>query len=159
MVVTWKHDSTPSRTVDLSILNKFCHHKTFATASPFQLMRQIPKETWNTVMDVWNGYHSVLTTFITPFSHCRYTRALQGFLSSGDGYNCRCPFSRRNGVLTTPSTMTRTWNNTGGGPLTSWPSSVDPLLYLTWQNFNSLRGQLTLRFSGYLTLPFNHFNS
>ena len=43
------------------------------------------------------GYHSVplresdrhLTTFITPFGRWRYTRAPQGFLSSGDGYNRR----------------------------------------------------------------------
>ena len=47
--------------------------------------------------DAWNGYHSVplresdrhLTTFITPFGKWRYTRAPQGFLSSGDGYNKR----------------------------------------------------------------------
>ena len=45
--------------------------------------------------DAWNGFHSVplrkadrpLTTFITPFGRWRYTRAPQGFLSSGDGYN------------------------------------------------------------------------
>ena len=30
-----------------------------------------------------------LTTFITPFGRWRYTRAPQGFLSSGDGYNRR----------------------------------------------------------------------
>ena len=49
------------------------------------------------VTDAWNGYHSVplrksdrhLTTFITPFGRWRYTRAPQGFLSSGDGYNRR----------------------------------------------------------------------
>jgi len=43
--------------------------------SPFHLARQIPKDTWKTVMDAWNGYHSIplresdrhLTTFITPF--------------------------------------------------------------------------------------------
>ena len=47
--------------------------------------------------DAWNGYHSVplresdrhLTTFITPFGRWRYTRAPQGFLTSGDGYNRR----------------------------------------------------------------------
>ena len=30
-----------------------------------------------------------LTTFITPFGRWKYTRAPQGFLSSGDGYNRR----------------------------------------------------------------------
>ena len=47
--------------------------------------------------DAWNRYHSVplresdrhLTTFITPFKRWRYTRAPQGFLSSGNGYNRR----------------------------------------------------------------------
>ena len=63
--------------------------------SPFQLARRIPKDTWKTVTDAWNGYHSVplrdsdrhLTIFITPFGCWRYTRAPQGFLSSGDRYN------------------------------------------------------------------------
>ena len=97
MVVTRKHDGSPRRTVDLSPLNKFCQRETFATESPFQLARRIPGNTWKTVTDAWNGYHSVplrdsdrhLTTFITPFGRWRYTRAPQGFLSSGDGYNRR----------------------------------------------------------------------
>jgi hypothetical protein len=65
--------------------------------SPSHLARRIPKETWKTVTDAWNGYHSVplresdrhLTTFITPFGRWRYLRAPQGFLSSGYGYNRR----------------------------------------------------------------------
>ena len=97
MVVTRKHDGTPRRTVDLSPLNKNCQRETFASESPFHLARRVPKGTWKTVSDAWNGYHSVplrecdrhLTTFITPFGRWRYTRAPQGFLSSGDGYNRR----------------------------------------------------------------------
>jgi len=97
MVVTRKHDGTPRRTVDLSPLNKHCKCETFASESPFHLARRVPKGTWKTVTDAWNGYHSVplresdrhLTTFITPFGRWRYTRAPQGFLSSGDGYNRR----------------------------------------------------------------------
>lgn len=97
MVVTRKHDGSPRRTVDLSPLNKYCQRETFATESPFHLARRIPKDTWKTVTDAWNGYHSVplrqsdrhLTTFITPFGRWRYLRAPQGFLSSGDGYNRR----------------------------------------------------------------------
>ena len=97
MVITRKHDGSPRRTVDLSPLNKFCTRETFAMESPFHLARRIPKDTWKTVTDAWNGYHSVplresdrhLTTFITPFGRWRYTRAPQGFLSSGDGYNRR----------------------------------------------------------------------
>lgn len=97
MVVTRKHDGSPRRTVDLSPLNKFCKRETFASESPFQLARRVPGDTWKTVADCWNGYHSVplresdrhLTTFITPYGRFRYTRAPQGFLSSGDGYNRR----------------------------------------------------------------------
>ena len=95
MVITRKHDGFPRCTVDLSPLNKFCKRETFATETPFHLARRIPKETWKTVTDAWNGYCSVplrqsdrhLTTFITPFGLWRYTRAPQGFLSSADGYN------------------------------------------------------------------------
>ena len=97
MVVTRKHDGTPRRTVDLSPLNKFCTRETFPTEAPFHLARRVPGMTWKSVTDAWNGYHSVplrdsdrhLTTFITPFGKWRYTRAPQGFLSSGDGYNKR----------------------------------------------------------------------
>ena len=77
--------------------NKHCNRETFASESPFHVARKIPQSTWKTVTDAWNGYHSVplresdrhLTTFITPFGRWRYTRAPQGFLSSGDGYNRR----------------------------------------------------------------------
>ena len=97
MVISRKHDGSPRRTVDVSPLNKFCQRETFATESPFHLAHRIPMNTWKTVTDAWNGYHSVplrksarhLTTFITPFGRWRYTRAPQGFLSSGDGYNRR----------------------------------------------------------------------
>jgi len=97
MVVTRKHDGTPRRTVDLSPLNKHCARETFSSESPFHLARRVPKGTWKTVCDAWNGYHSVplrdsdrpLTTFITPFGRWRYKRAPQGFVSSGDGYNRR----------------------------------------------------------------------
>ena len=97
MVITRKHDGSLRRTVDLSPLNKFCKRETFATETPFHLARHIPKDTWKTVTDAWNGYRSVplpqsdrhLTTFITPFGLWWYTRVPQGFLLSGDGYNRR----------------------------------------------------------------------
>ena len=97
MVVTRKHDGSPRRTVDLSPLNKYCKRETYSAEAPFLLARRVPGKTWKTVADAWNGFHSVplresdrhLTTFITPFGRWRYTRAPQGFLSSGDGYNRR----------------------------------------------------------------------
>ena len=97
MVLTRKLDGTPRRTVDLSPLNKYCKRESHSGESPFLLARRVPCETWKTVADAWNGYHSVplrksdrhLTTFITPFGRFRYNRAPQGFLASGDGYNRR----------------------------------------------------------------------
>lgn len=97
MVVARKHDGSPRRTVDLSPLNKFCKRETHNPEQPFHVVRRIPRNTWKTVMDAWNGYHSLplresdrhLTTFITPIGRFRYKRAPQGFLSSGDGYNRR----------------------------------------------------------------------
>ncbi len=97
MVVTRKHNGNPRRTVDLSPLNRYCRRETYASESPFHMARRVPPNVWKTVCDAWNGYHSVplresdkhLTTFITPFGRYRYTRAPQGFLSSGDGYNRR----------------------------------------------------------------------
>ena len=75
MVITRKHDGKPRRTVDLSPLNRYCKRETFPSATPFHLARRVPKGSWKTVCDAWNGYHSVplrecdrhLTTFITPF--------------------------------------------------------------------------------------------
>ena len=99
MVIIRKHDGSSRRTVDLSPLNKFRNHETHAFKAPFHLARSVPRNTWKTVTDAWNGYHSVplrvsdrhLTTFITPFGKWRCTRALQGFTSSRDGYNrCFC---------------------------------------------------------------------
>ena len=97
MVVTRKPDGSPRRTVDLSPLNKHCKRETFASESPFQIVRRIPKGRWKTVTDAWNGYHGVplepadrhLTTFVTPWGRYRYRRAPQGFVSSGDAYNRR----------------------------------------------------------------------
>ena len=97
MVITRKHDGSPRRTVDLSPLNKHCKRETFPSESPFQIARRIPKETWKTVTDAWNGFHGMLlqesdrplTTFITPYGRWRYIRAPQGYVSSGDGYNRR----------------------------------------------------------------------
>ena len=97
MVITRKHDGSLRRTVGLSPLYKSCQRETFSAESPFHLARRVPGETWKTVTDAWNGYHSVplresnrhLTTFITPFGRWHYTRAPQGFLSSEDGYNRR----------------------------------------------------------------------
>ena len=66
MVVTRKQDGTPRRTVDLSPLNKYCKRETHNSESPFHLVRRIPRNTWKTVTDAWNGFHSVLLRRSTP---------------------------------------------------------------------------------------------
>ena len=97
MVIIWKSYDSLWCAVDLLLLSKYCKRETFASESPSYLAHCIPKDTWKTVTDVWNGYHSVplhmsdrhLTTFNTPFGRWDYTRAPQGFLSLRNGYNCR----------------------------------------------------------------------
>ena len=57
----------------------------------------VPKDTYKTVLDAWEGYHSIplaeedknYTTFITPWGRYRYCTSPQGFLSAGDGYTAR----------------------------------------------------------------------
>ena len=97
MVLARKPDGSPRRTVDLSPLNKYCYREPHHVQSPFQQAKSIPSETFKTVLDAWNGFHSVpiresdrhLTTFITPFGRFRYKVLPQGFKASGDGYTRR----------------------------------------------------------------------
>ena len=73
MHVVPKLDGTPRRTVDLRSLNKNCIRESHHNARPYQQARVVPPNTWKTVTDAWNGYHSVplheddrhLTTFAT----------------------------------------------------------------------------------------------
>ena len=132
MVVTHKQDGSPRRTVDLFLLNKFCKRETNSAETPFHLARRSPRNTWKTVTDAWNGYHSVslceenrhLTTFKTTFRRLRYTRVPQGLLSAGDGYNWRfstifAGFDRKERcvddcVWMIPSTFIKMYKHIGG---------------------------------------------
>ena len=97
MVVVAKKSGKPRRTVDLQPLNKHAIRETHHTESPFHLARAVPPNTLKTVMDAWNGYHSIplheqdrhYTTFITPKGRFRYCVAPQGYISSGDAYTRR----------------------------------------------------------------------
>ena len=97
MVVCAKKTGKPRRTVDLQPLNRHATRETHHTPSPFHQARSIPHGTKKTVLDAWNGYHSVpirkedrhLTTFITPWGRYRYKTAPQGYIASGDGYTRR----------------------------------------------------------------------
>ena len=97
MIVCPKKDGNPRRTVDLKCLNKAAARQTHATESPFHQAVSVPKHTYKTVLDAWEGYHSVplaeedrnFTCFITPFGRYRYKTCPQGFLASGDAYTSR----------------------------------------------------------------------
>ena len=97
MVVCAKKNGKPRRTVDFQPLNMHAVRETHHTPSPFHQARSIPSNTKKTVLDAWNGYHSVpireedrhLTTFITPWGRYRYKTTPQGYIASGDGYTRR----------------------------------------------------------------------
>ena len=97
MVVTPKKDGTPRRTVDLQKLNKATLRETHHTPSPFNQVSTVPPHMKKTVLDAWNGYHSLplspeardATTFITEWGRYRYLRAPMGFQASGDAYTRR----------------------------------------------------------------------
>ena len=85
------------RVIDMSQLNKATIRETHHVQPPFQQARSIPPNTWKTVTDAWNGYHSIplrtedipKTTFITQWGRYRYKMAPQGCSASGDGYTRR----------------------------------------------------------------------
>ena len=97
MVVTPKKDGEPRRTVDLQKVNKATLREVHHTPSPFNLVSTIPSQTKKTVLDAWNGYHSLplnpehkdATTFITEWGRYRYCRAPMGLHTSGDAYTRR----------------------------------------------------------------------
>ena len=97
MVICPKKSGKPRRTVDLQNLNRHAVRETHHTQPPFHQARAVPPNTYKTVFDAWNGFHSIpiaeedrhLTTFITPWGRYRYCVAPQGYISSGDGYSRR----------------------------------------------------------------------
>ena len=97
MILVAKNDGSPRRTVDLKSLNDASVRQTHHTQPPFQQAMSVPHNTKKTVLDAWNGYHSLaireedrhLTSFITPWGRYRYCSATQGFLASGDAYTKR----------------------------------------------------------------------
>ena len=97
MVICAKKNGSPRRTVDFQALNAHATRETHHTPSPFHQARMVLHEVRKTVLDAWNGYHSVplhpddrhLTTFITPWGRYRYKTAPQGYVASGDGYTRR----------------------------------------------------------------------
>ena len=59
MICVPKKDGQPRRTVDFQALNKAAYRQTHATIAPFQQATSIPKDTYKSVLDAWEGYHSI----------------------------------------------------------------------------------------------------
>ena len=59
MVVTPKTSGKPRITVDYQQLNKRTVREIHHTPSPINLVAQIPAGKLKTVLDAWNGYHSL----------------------------------------------------------------------------------------------------
>ena len=97
MVLVKKKDGRPRRTVDFQQLNSQCLREPNHGESPFHTARKVPGDSWKSVFDAVDGYHSValdeesskLTTFITPWGRYRYLRFPQGHCSAGDAFNGR----------------------------------------------------------------------
>lgn len=97
MVVTPKKNGEPRRTVDLQKLNNATLRETHHTPSPFNIVSTVPVKTRKSVLDAWNGYHSLplhestkeSMTFITEWGRYRYCRAPMGYHVSGDAYTRR----------------------------------------------------------------------
>ena len=100
MLVVPKKDDSPRRTVNFQPLNQNSSRQTHHTMSPIHQASLVPAGTKKTVLDAWNGYHSVyldpacrdLTTFIPPWGRYRYKTTPQGYLAAGDAdterFNC-----------------------------------------------------------------------
>ena len=91
MVVVKKKDGRPRRTVDFQSLNSQCLREPNHGESPFHTARKVPGNTWKSVFDAVDRYHSValddesskLTTFITLWGRYCYLRFPQGHCSAG----------------------------------------------------------------------------
>ena len=97
MCIQTKKSGKPRRVIDLQPLNKHAVRQTYTGESPFEIVSEIPTNTYRSTVDAWNGYHSVpikeedrhFTTFITPWGRFRYRTTPQGFLAAQDAYNHR----------------------------------------------------------------------
>ena len=59
MTIAAKKNGSPRRTIDFQQLNKACKRQTHATEAPFHQACAVPANTRQTILDAWNGFHSV----------------------------------------------------------------------------------------------------
>ena len=96
MLVTTKLDGSPRRVIDFQSVNLHTPRQTHHTRSPWAIASSIPAGKYKSVLDNWNGYHSVplhpadrqnmFSDSLWPISLSHNT---QGLNSSGDGYTQR----------------------------------------------------------------------
>jgi hypothetical protein len=84
------------RVVAFKNLNDQCIRETYHSARPFDVVSNIPKHHYKTVVDAYSGYDQILldeasvelTTFISDIGgRYQHLRAPQGFKGSGDAFN------------------------------------------------------------------------
>ena len=94
MVIQPKKNGKARRTVDLSYLSKHGLDESHPTRSAPMVAKSVPANKYKSTLDCVDGYHGIViaeedrhkTTFATEFGKFQYTRAPQGYLSSGDNY-------------------------------------------------------------------------
>ena len=70
MCIETKKNGNPRRVIDYIELNKHAVRQTHAGESPFEIVSEVPPNTYRTTMDAWNGYHSVpITKKTDPTPH------------------------------------------------------------------------------------------
>ena len=95
LVIQPKKNGKARRTVDLSYLSKHGLEESHHTRSAPMVAKSVPANKFKSTLDCVDGYHGIVlaeedrhkTTFATEFGMFQYTRAPQGYLSSGDNYS------------------------------------------------------------------------
>ena len=97
MIAVAKPDGSPRITVDYQQLNQCTLREIHHTPSPINIVSTIPAGKVKTVLDAWNGFHSLelapesrpATRFISEFGCYQYRRGPQGWHGTGDAYTRR----------------------------------------------------------------------
>lgn len=93
-VVIPKKNGDPQDIVNLQELNNATLRETNNTLSPVDTVSTVPTKARKTVLDAWNGYHSLALheitkksmTFIAEWDRYQYYPALMGFPVLSDAY-------------------------------------------------------------------------
>ena len=59
MCIQTKKNGGPRRMIDLQPVNKHAVRQKYTGESPFEIVAEVPTNTYRTTLDAWNGYHSV----------------------------------------------------------------------------------------------------